>query len=107
MSVPKALLLGAVLILLATWGGIAASCGPSGQEKTAPGLVTEVQARSLTQVETLTIQEQPTGRLLTFQAEENIGFTPSHLRQHMLQGAPVTVHYVERRGRLWATRVTD
>ena len=55
----------------------------------------------------LTVEEQGTGKLWTFQAEGDIGFTPSHLRAHMLQGEAVTVHYKERTGRLVAVKVED
>ena len=71
------------------------------------GWVTDVQARSIDEVASLTVREEGTEKVWTFQAEGPIGFTPSHLREHMLQGQPVTVHYQERQGRLVAVLVTD
>ena len=98
-----------LLMLLPMLAAIAvlAACSDVGALKNVRGLLTDVQARSIIQVETLTIEEQGTGKQWTFQAEGDIGFTPSHLRAHMLQGEPVTVHYKERDGRLLAVQVAD
>ena len=97
-----------VSLLLAVVAIMAASCGGgSGGEKTVHGLVTDVQARSITEVATLTLEEEDTGKVWTFQAEGHIGLTPSHLREHMLQGLGVTVRYQERQGQLIAVLVTD
>jgi len=97
----------AVFLLLATITLLITSCGGSGTLKTVRGLLTDVQAHSISQVGTLTLEEHGTGERWTFQAEGNIGFTPSHLRSHMLQAEAVTVHYEERGGRLLAVKVTD
>ena len=96
-----------LLPLLAAIALLASSCGGSGALKEVRGLLTDVQARSITEVDILTVEEQGTGKLWTFQAEGDIGFTPSHLRAHMLQGEAVTVHYKERTGRLVAVKVED
>ena len=97
-----------VSLLLAVVALMASSCGGgSGGEKTVRGRVTDVQARSITEVAMLTLEEEATGKVWTFQAEGHIGFTPSHLREHMLQGQLVAVRYQERQGELIAVLVTD
>ena len=100
-GIARMLLLAALAVMTTT------SCGGGGDEKTVRGLVTDVQANSITQVATLTLREEGTGKVWTFQAEGHIGFTPSHIRQHMLQGQSLTVHYEERRGQIFAVLVTD
>ncbi len=95
------------LPLLVAIALLAASCSNSDALKNVRGLLTDVQARSISQVETLTVEEQGTGKQWMFQTDGDIGPTPSHLRAHMLQGEPVTVHYMERDGRLLAVKVTD
>ena len=97
----------AMLLLLVAITLLVASCGRSGALKNVRGLLTDVQAHSISQVETLTIEEQGTGDRWTFQVKGDIGFTPSHLRAHMLQAEAVTVTYEERDGRLLAVKVTD
>ena len=47
------------------------------------------------------------GRLWTFETAGPIDFTPSHLREHMLRGERVTVHYEDKGERLLAVRITD
>ena len=100
-SLTKTLLLAATVAMLLT------ACGDKEGAKSIRGLVTDVQARSITEVASITLQEEDTGKIWTFQAEEHIGFTPSHIREHMLQGQQVTVRYREEGGRLIAILVTD
>ncbi|MBI4312852.1 MAG: hypothetical protein HY681_13885 [Chloroflexi bacterium] len=78
----------------------------SGGEQTVRGHVQDVQARSLTEVETLTLEDSD-GKVWRFQSEGNIGFTPSHIREHMLRGEEMTVYYTRQGDRLTAVRVTD
>lgn len=94
-----------VLLLVGMVPLLAAACGDSVSEMR--GLITEVQAASLTEVESFTLQEEGTGKLWTFTAEGFIGFTPSHLRQHMLEGQMVVVRYRDSYGRLVAILVSD
>lgn len=64
------------------------------------GLITNVEARSLFQLDTLKVNDQQ-GTVWTFQAgRSGLGdgahiFSPSHLRQHMVQGVPIIVTYIE------------
>ncbi len=94
-----------VLLLVGMVPLLVAACGDSVSEMR--GLITEVQAASLTEVESFTLQEEGTGKLWTFTAEGFIGFTPSHIRQHMLEGQMVVVRYRDSYGRLVAILVSD
>ena len=93
------LLLVGVVVLLTT------ACGDSVFEMR--GLITDVQAGSLTEAESFTVQEDGTGRLWTFTTEGFIGFTPSHMREHMLAGQVVAVRYRDEDGRLVAVLISD
>ncbi|MBI4198523.1 MAG: hypothetical protein HY533_05380 [Chloroflexi bacterium] len=73
---------------------------------TVRGFVLDIQARTLTEVESLTMVDKD-GAVWRFQAEGNLGFTPSHIREHMLQGQEMTVHYKGKGDALVAVRVTD
>ena len=97
MSPAAATFLATLLLLLA-------GCGNG--EQSVQGIITEVQPRSLTEVATLTVRDDA-GRLWTFETAGALGFTPSHLREHMLTGQPVNVDYEDEGERLLAVRVTD
>jgi hypothetical protein len=97
------ILLTAVVVLT-----VAVGCGAcGGGERTVRGVVVEVEARSISEVAYLTIEEQGSGKVWTFQADGFVGFTPSHIREHMMQGQAVTVLYQERDGVFFAVLVTD
>ena len=98
MVSPAAAMLLASLLLFLT------SCGNG--EQSVQGLITEVQPRSLTEIATLTVRDDG-GRLWTFETAGPIGFTPSHLREHMLTGQPVVVDYEGEGEQLLAVRITD
>ncbi|MCI0440263.1 MAG: hypothetical protein L0177_14205 [Chloroflexi bacterium] len=57
-------------------------------------MIRAVEVRSLLEIETLTLEVEG-GELLTFESRGRryVGFTPSHLREHMLQGLPLQVSY--------------
>ena len=61
------------------------------------GLVVEVVARSIDEVETLRIRDSG-WETLTFTTEGYAGITPAHLREHQLFGEVVTVTYQEKDG---------
>mgnify|MGYP001303095297 CR=1 FL=1 len=82
------------------------ACG-SEENRTVRGLVTTVQPRSITEVATFAVEEANTGKLWVFQTEGSIGFTPSHIRDHMIQGQMVTVYYNEHNGVFTAVLATD
>lgn len=76
-----------------------ASCGsdrdrPEFSEWVFEGLVTGVEARTLLDLESIEVTDE-TGRSLKFHAggQRFTEFTPSHVREHMLQGLGVIVTY--------------
>ena len=85
------------VVILAIWLA-AAGCGSAatdgeGPPETVTGAVVRVEARSLTELEFLDVRDG-TGFVWRFRPGFSYrGFTPSHLREHMVQGLPVTVVY--------------
>jgi hypothetical protein len=90
-------LLLAVLLL-----GCTGDVGP----KRANGLIVNVKAASFTQIAQFDVRTDD-GRTLSFAVEGDVGFTPSHLRQHMVLAEPVTVTYRETANGPVATLVED
>ncbi len=88
------LLVIATVAALLACGGDAASDPAAPQSQTARGLIRAVEARSLLEIEALTLEVEG-GEMLTFESRGRrfVGFTPSHLREHMLQGLPLKVSF--------------
>ncbi|PKB79084.1 MAG: hypothetical protein BZY88_15145 [SAR202 cluster bacterium Io17-Chloro-G9] len=85
--------------------------GLTGQEsRQVQGLVVEVVARDINEVETLHIRDSG-GNIWAFTTEGYVGFTPAHLREHQLFGNAVTVTYQEKDGQngrvLVAEKIAD
>ena len=113
MRIPVVALLGFFAVLLAV-----ADCGGDGRGETEEavlqvrGLVTDVQARSLLELESLQVVDQhnivwdfrpgPRGVM-----GDGHDYTPSHLRQHMVQGVPIIVTYRERDGVLTIVSISE
>lgn len=104
-------------LILASLVFMAGACG--GQEPgtdgtdgppmaaTVRGQVIEVKAASLIKLESLTVRDGA-GMLWTFGADNFVGFTPAHLREHQAFGQTVSVFYTEGEdGRLVIVEVTD
>ena len=92
-------------LLVAIW--LAVSCQPAAGGGEVVGHVVEVRARSLVEVETLTIVTSD-GQEWEFEGGEFPGFTPSHLEEHQALGEPVKVVYVrEEDGSLRIVRIED
>ena len=53
------------------------------------------------------IKGEASEKVWTFQADGPVGFTPSHIREHMMQGKAVTVRFRERDGLFVALLVAD
>jgi len=73
------------------------ACGSSSDIGPVQGRVTDVQSKSLLELESLTMVDDE-GTEWKFvddgSTQTNLdGFTPSHLREHMVQGAKITVRY--------------
>ncbi len=95
----------------------AVACGVASSSESEPGesktremqirgMVLEVVARNITEVETLRLLGED-GKEYRFTTEGFVGFSPSHIREHQLFGEPVIVSYVQKGGRLVAVSITD
>ena len=83
------------------------ACQPASGDGVVVGHVTEVTAKSLVEVETLTIVDDDRN-IWVFDGGEFPGFTPSHLEEHQALGEPVRVFYVtEEDGSLRIVRIED
>lgn len=111
MTLRPALALAAATLWLAlgSFGcGADGGSGATGESRTVRGLLTDVKAASLLEIESITVQTddgethviESGGRILT-------DFTPSHLREHMLRGEAVTVTFHEQGERLVLDDVSD
>ena len=99
-----------MITLLVIW---AVACGseeqpgtPAAEQSTVTGVVLDVAVGSLTQIETLSVQDD-TGTKWDFEAEDYRGWLPSHVRDHMVQGAPIIVTYHEEAGVLYVDEIED
>ena len=91
---------------------LVAACGETpprtGAESEVRGMVQAVEPRSLLDIESLTVVDEE-GVVWIFQGGPRTpaGFTPSHLREHMLQGEPVSVFYHAEGEALVIDDITD
>ena len=91
---------------------LVAACGETpprtGAESEVRGMVQAVEPRSLLDIESLTIVDDE-GVVWIFQGGPRTpaGFTPSHLREHMLLGEPVSVFYHTEGETLVIDDITD
>jgi hypothetical protein len=80
--------------------------------QTVRGVLIDVQARGLQQLDSFTIRTAD-GQELTFVPGQNFNqgeahaMTPGHMRQHMALADPVTVTYRQENDRLVALSATD
>jgi hypothetical protein len=100
----------AIAALLTFW---AAACGndtapqsPPAAQSEVTGVVLDVTAASLALIETFSVQDAG-GATWNFRAEGYKGWLPSHVRDHMVQGAPITVTYHEEAGVLMVDKIED
>ena len=91
------------------------ACSPpqaAAQTQTAHGVLIDVQARGLQQLDSFTVRTDD-GQELTFVPAPNFNqgeshaMTPGHMRQHMALADPVSVTYRDEAGRLVALSATD
>ena len=98
----SAVLAVAALALLASTG-----CEtPRSDGATITGIVTDVSARSLLEIDVLKIEDGE-GREWRFSGRGYRGVTPSHLRQHMVQVFRVVVTYREEGEELVIQEIRD
>ena len=91
------------------------ACSPpraAAQTETVRGVLIDVEARGLQQLDSFTVRTDD-GQELTFVPAPNFNqgeshaMTPGHMRQHMALADPVTVTYRDEGGRLVALSATD
>ena len=96
----------AVLVLAALLALTLGGCSGQPREQVR-GQVVDVVVRNFTEVESLRIRDDA-GKIWDFEGAEGfIGFTPSHVKEHQLQGLSVLVSYVEEGGVLVAVHLAD
>jgi hypothetical protein len=103
-----------VLLILAALAALILGCGTEGGESTSAderfvrGRLTDVQAASLLEIESITVETE-SGETYVLEAGNRIfsGFTPSHLREHMLQGNLVTALFEDEGDKLILKDVLD
>jgi hypothetical protein len=71
------------------------------------GSVIEFKARSLTEIDYLTLGTAE-GQIYNLKVGKNLGkFTLSHIRQHMVHGELVEISYFRRDGENWVRSIQD
>ena len=74
---------------------------------TIEGLIVEVESQSLVEASSITVVDR-SGEELMLYLEGNYGpFTPSHLREHMTAGMPISVEYVVSDYKLNVIAISD
>ena len=95
------------LALLLACAGVV-GCGGEPEVQTARGYVIGVESRTLLELDFVRVRTEA-GETLELNARGRLfpGFSPSHLREHMTQGLPVTVTYHRENGDLVLDDVRD
>lgn len=98
--------LGLIVVLAAALVLTLAGCSGQPREQVR-GHVVDVVVRNFTEVESLRIRDEA-GKIWDFKGAEGfIGFTPSHVKEHQLQGLSVLVSYVREGDALVAVHLAD
>lgn len=88
--------------------GLVVGCGDG--EKTATGVILDVESSSLTELDSFTLRSND-GETLVFVSDPDVlldpqeGILPGHLLGHMQAAEQVTVYYREEGGALFAVRL--
>lgn len=95
-----------VLSILLSAQVVLASCG--GDTESVRGRIVEVVPASLVDLDSLTVEDDQ-GARWTFdgRGERFDNFSPSHLREHMVQGTPVTAWFEKKEGVLVLKEIAD
>ena len=81
--------------------------GPEQAREQVRGQVVDVVIRNFTEVESLSIRDD-SGKIWDFKGAQGfIGFTPSHVKEHQIQGLSVLVSYVREGDGLVAVHLAD
>ena len=104
--------LGLVMMMLIAW---VPACGAGSEQPSATtsngavrGLIVEVKAGSISELESLVLDGDD-GTTWRFEARGQMfaEFSPSHLREHMVQGLPITVSFHRDGGSLVVDDLSD
>ena len=102
--------LGLIVILSAALALVSSGClgqAPDESREQVRGHVVDVVISSITEVESLQIRDEA-GKIWDFKGAQGfIGFTPSHVREHQVQGLTVLVTYVREGDMLVAVHLAD
>lgn len=83
------------------------SCGSAVEIKEVRGFIKDLHSYSLTELHSLTLEDNQ-GQMWTFTTTRQfVGFTPSHLREHQALGEPVTVRFREEASGLVIVAIND
>jgi len=102
--------LGTLVIAAACNGGESEDGNDETQQ--VSGLITNVEARSLLELESLEVTDER-GTVWKFQSSRrglNGGshdYTPSHLREHMVQGALIVITYIQNEEELTIVNIGE
>lgn len=70
------------------------------------GVVIKVNVESFETLNSISVKDN-SGKTWKFHANNFQGFTPSHLREHAIQGLPVTVKFHAEKDKLIIDEITD
>ena len=70
------------------------------------GMIIKVKAESFETLNSISVKDE-SGKTWEFHANNFQGFTPSHLREHAIQGLPVTVKFHAENNKLIIDEITD
>ncbi|MDQ3987189.1 MAG: hypothetical protein M3280_11925 [Actinomycetota bacterium] len=108
MSLRPVLTIAVVLLLTGCGDGPSAENSKDRVPSTITGVVTDVDASGLTQVESFTVRTEADQTYEIFIADDaDLGFPPAHLNEHRISGEPVEVQVDQRGDKLFATSVLD
>lgn len=71
------------------------------------GVVTEIEGRSLTEVERFRLKDESTEYVVFIDATIDYGFPIGHLQSHRVSAAPVRVELEQRGTKLYALSIVD
>ena len=96
------------LLIVSMMAGASACGGGADDVETFRGLIVDVAAESLLELTSLTVEAE-NGTRLTFETRSTAipGFSPSHLREHMVLGLLVTVTFHRDNGAYVLDDLTD
>jgi hypothetical protein len=102
-------LIGFMALVVLGLGGCGATCACA-PPPPVDGVVVEVRATGLTEVQGFTLRPTTGGANLVFTLgplENATQFPPGHLKEHEATGTPVRVYYTSSNGQLVAYRLED